>query len=334
MAGPWDHFFKQLVEACPTEYATWVEKDAAFVRERNSELKIKHRYTDALLEVELNGQRALLHLEFQKAKDSDMQDRMLEYNVMASVQYELPVYSYVIYLHGEKRGSVATSPHIRHFVNGKETLRFHFGVIKLWEISAEEILAQGLHGLLPILTLMKGGKEPHIVQEMINRLAQTRNGDLLAFSHVVGGLAFTQPQEREWFYRGFFVHQEIVRESWVYQMIGEEFRAEALKQGLEQGLEQGVQQGIQQGVQQGIQQGVQQGIQQMLQEMRQGIQDVAQVRFSEIVAVVQERLETVQDASTLRKINLKVSTAQNEQEVLQFLTELSQIPHESVQQRH
>ncbi len=341
MAGPWDHFWKQLVEVCPNEYVAWVEKDATFVRERNSELHIKHRYTDALLEVSLKGRRALLHLEFQVMKDTKMSDRMLQYNVMASLQHKLPVYSYVIYVHREKKGRVATSPYIRYFVDGKEILHFHFGVIKMWEISAQQLLAQRSEALLPLLPLTQGGKELRLVQSMIEQLAHREKADLLASSYLLGSLVFTEPQEREWFFGRFFVHQDILRKTWAYQMISEQLRDEALKEGLEQGLEQGreqgreqgVQRGLKQGLEQGVQRGLEQGIQQVLQEMRQGIQEVVQVRFPEIAALVKEQLETVQNASTLLKINLKVSTAQSEQEMCEFLAELSQVGVEPVQQK-
>src|SRR5205814_1627835 len=109
------------------------------------------------------------------------------------------------------------------------------------------ILQPGQIGLLPLVTLTRGGKQPEVVNEMIDRLAAEGEWDLLAMSNILGGLTFQKGPEREWFRKRFSMFQDILRESWVYQEIGQEFREKGLEKGLAKGLEQGLEKGREEG---------------------------------------------------------------------------------------
>ena len=306
MAGVWDHFCKRLVGQRPEQYVKWVEEHAQFVRERNVELKIKHRFTDALLEVRLGGREGLFHFEFQVAKGDDIEERVLEYNVMASRQYELPVSSYLVYL--RKHEKLPRSPYVKRFVDDKTTHRFYYQVIKLWEFPAEQLLALGWEGLLPLVPLAKGGKKPELIQVMVDTLAKQEEWELLSSAHMLGGLVFEKPKEKEWFERRFEMYQNILEETWVYQSIGEKFSEKAHKEGREQGLQEGIQQGIQQGV---------------LQGMRQVLVEAVQRYFPEIEALVKSQAELIQDQKVLTELTLGVVAAQTSEEFLQLLTNIS-----------
>lgn len=139
MAGLWDGVMKRLVRGYAKHFTRWLTEEAVYVRALDIELKNQHLFADALLEVLLREQPALVHIEFQAYDDPDMEMRLLEYNVLASRQYRhLPVYSYVIYL--RKAGKIAESPLVRTFPNGEEIHRFFYRVVKLWEIPAEVLL--------------------------------------------------------------------------------------------------------------------------------------------------------------------------------------------------
>ncbi len=114
----------------------------------------------------------------------------------------------IIYL--RKTGEIAESPLVRTFPSGEEILRFFFRVIKLWEIPAEALLQTGWVGLLPLVTLTDGGKQPEVVREMIDRLASAGEYNLLAISEVVGGLVLKKGPELEWFKRRFSIFQDIL----------------------------------------------------------------------------------------------------------------------------
>jgi predicted transposase YdaD len=278
MAGLWVGVMKRLVRGYAKHFSRWLAGEAVFVRALDIELKNQHLFADALLEVLLHGQPGLLHIEFQVYDDPDMEMRLLEYNVLASRQYgHLPVYSYVIYL--RKAGKVAESPLVRTFPDGEVIHCFFYRVIKLWEIPAEALLQTEWLGLLPLVTLTDGGKQPEVVREMIDRLASVEEYDLLAISEVVGGLVFKKGPELEWFKRRFSMFQDILRESSVYQEI----------------VEKGIQ-----------------GQQEMLLAF-------VQMRFPELLALAKQQTEGITDPDLLPSVSHKLLAAQTLEESRRIL---------------
>ena len=287
MAGLWDGVMKRLVKGYAKHFTTWLRGEAVFVRALDIELKNQHLFADALLEVLLHAKSALLHIEFQTYDDPEMEMRLLEYNVLASRQYRhLPVYSYVIYL--RKAGRIAESPLVRTFPDGEEIHRFFYRVIKLWEIPAEALLQTGWIGVLPLVTLTDGGKQPEVVKEMIDRLASAQEYDLLAISEVVGGLAFTAGPELEWFKRRFSMFQDILRESPIYQ--------EIIEQGLEKGIEKG-----------------------KIQGQREMLLDLVQIRFPELLTLAKQQTDGITDPGVLPSLNHKLLAVQAVEEARQLL---------------
>jgi predicted transposase YdaD len=286
MAGPWDNIMKRLVRGYLKQFARWLVSEAVFVRAHDIELKNQHLLADALLEVILHGEPALLHIEFQSYDDPEMEMRLLEYNVLASRQNgHWPVYSYVIYL--RKAREVAISPLVRTFPDGEEVHRFFFRVIKLWEVPAELLLQTGWTGVLPLVTLTDGGKRPEVVKEMIDRLVLAEEYDLLAISQVIGGLVFKKGPELEWFRNRFSMFQDILRESWVYQEI--------------------------------IEQGREEERQRRIQEHRTILMRFIQLNFPELEALAKQQADGIKDPDVLSSMNIKLLSAQRVEEARQIL---------------
>jgi predicted transposase YdaD len=157
--------------------------------------------------------------------------------------------------------------------------------------SQREALCQLAVGLFPLLTLTKGGKRSEIVQTMVDRLAAAGEWNLLAASRVVGGLVFRQEREREWFKRRFLMVQDVLRESWVYQEIGQEFLEEGRKEEL--------------------------------QRRRQGIHDaimaLVQTHFPELVALARQQINSIPDPDVLQRMLIKLIAAQQTEEVKEIL---------------
>ena len=189
MAGAWDSMTKRMIGANPEHFTKWLASEATFVAVLDIELKSKHLYADSLLQITQEDKPGLLHIEVQTRRDPEMQDRLLEYNVLASRQYDhLPVYSYVICLLED--ADVVDPPFTRRFLNGEEVHRFNYRVIRLWNIPAEGLLHLGWTGLLPLVSLTNGGKQPEMVKEMINRLAEANEWDLLTIARLIRWLSF------------------------------------------------------------------------------------------------------------------------------------------------
>ena len=323
MAGTWDYVMKRLIGKHPRHFTRWLLEDATFVRILDNELKAQQLFADALLYVRINRKPALLHIEFQTYDDDNMAQRLQDYNTLASRQYDhLPVYSVVIYL--RKKGKIAISPHTRIFPDGRRINDFHFDVIKLWQIPAENFFDLNLTALLPLVTLTENGKLTEVVNMMIAQLLKEGDKDLLAIATLVGGLAFTKEHEREAFKRRFHMFQEIIRDSWVYQELEQEFRGLGLEEGLEKGREQGLMQGLEKGREQGLMQGLEKGREQgLVQGLRQMLTNIVAIHYPELAAFAKEQAERITDPDTLQQLTIQIITSKGLEEAKELLRQIN-----------
>ena len=132
-------------------------------------------------------------------------------------------------------------------------------------------------------------------------MVRTGEWDLLAFSRIIGGLAFKREPEREWFRKRFNMFQDILRESWVYQEIGQEFFEEGLEKGLEKGREEERKRRI--------------------QEQREMLISLVQIHFPDIIDLARQKAERVNDPEVLRTLNLKLIATQRLDEAKKLLFE-------------
>jgi hypothetical protein len=187
MAKPWDDSLKKLVHADPRAFVNWIVADAHFTGERPYELKHWTLEVDALLEVTVNGQDMLLHLEFQTYHDPEMDERLLRYNVLARSEHKIPVLSCVIYL--LKDGEAPSSPLSWSLPNGQQVLEFHYQSIELAALSPGDLLQSDQPGLLPLLPLTKGGARREIVESMFSGLLAARKIELIPIGYTLASLA-------------------------------------------------------------------------------------------------------------------------------------------------
>ena len=130
MPKPYDDAMKKLVGGNPQDLVSWVIPGAQFGKQLPLELSVENIYADGLLQATLDGKDFLAHIEFQSSYDGRIGERLWEYNVLASRQYNyLPVYSCVIYL--KNHTSVPHSPFRKGLPNGEEVVRFHYRSIEL-----------------------------------------------------------------------------------------------------------------------------------------------------------------------------------------------------------
>src|SRR5579859_4779443 len=238
MPAPWDSAGKRLLRETPQHIVSWLLKGATFVRALPTELKSRNIFADGVYEIRVNGEPAVMHIEFQSRQHKTMPERLMEYNMLAASEHEWwPVYTFVIYL--RKDGEVPQSPLIRRLRNGEEYQRFYYTVVELANISARQFLQMGLHGLYPLILLAKGGTEPEVVREMMTDLTEAHELELLALAYTFGGLAPGSEAYESWFRRSFAMLDDILEDSWTYQ--------EIVKKGMQKGMQQGMQLGLEQG---------------------------------------------------------------------------------------
>ncbi len=270
MAKPWDDTMKRLIRAHPQHFVSWVAKGAIFKEALSIELKNWTRETDFLLDVIQNERQMLVHMEFQSREDENMAQRLLEYNVLATREHGRPVLSCLIYLRKDSR--IAESPLIWELPNGQRVLYFHFIVIKLWEIKAEELIQTDLTGLLPLVPLTNGGNLHEVIDEIATKLAASNEYNLLEYARRFASLVFKEGSDHEWLNRRFAMYRDILEDSWVVQ----EERREGKRDGL-----------------------------------RQAILAVIHARFPEIVDLTKKKIEGVENPELLQGLLVQISLAQS-----------------------
>ncbi len=284
MTGTWDDALKKVLGVNPEDFVHWLFREAIYEGEVDRELPLHTIHTDFLLAIVLNGIRCLLHIEFQRKPDTNMAERLLEYNVQATRNdaKHRPVYSCVIYL--KPHESMPTSPLIKTFPNGEEILRFNFRNIKPWEYTVEELTKEGLPGLLLFLPLTKDGAKRDTIEAMVTGLFAAKKQDILYLGYMVAALVFENEADLLWLKERFAMLEDILSDTWAYQ--------EVFQKG-------------------------------ELLASRQAIITVTQARFAGLVPLVSKNIETITDLSLLQKLLLNISVASKEQDVTQALFDVT-----------
>jgi predicted transposase YdaD len=238
------------------------------------------------------GKCQLLHIEFQVGGKPKMAERLWEYNVLATIRNDLPVYSFVIYL--KKRGSTAVSPYMREAHNGQCIHQFHFETIKLWDVPTAQLKGLGLKGLLPLLPLTREGKNTEVVEEVISELSACEGearSQLLPLACSLASLNFSSDREKDWLRRRLSMLDDLIKESWFLQ--------EILQQGREQGIEQ--------------------ERVQVLERERQVLVALVENRYASLVSLAKKKVEAISDMSVLQQLVLQLSIASGEDEARKYL---------------
>jgi len=220
MPGQWDDSLKIFISENPQDFASWLLGEAQVKVKLLTEFKTRTIEAEALLEVTLNGEDMLLHIEFQSTNDPTIGERLLGYNFEAKREHKLPVHSCVIYLKND--GTVPESPLRWELPNGREVLQFHYESVELGKLSTEALRRTGLTGLLPLLILTKDGATREVVEEVISRLQVAEKKELLPITKLLASLVFTSELDKEWIIWRFDKMSDILRETWAYQEIMQE----------------------------------------------------------------------------------------------------------------
>jgi predicted transposase YdaD len=101
--------------------------------------------------------------------------------------------------------------------------------------------------------------------------------------------------------------QDILRESWVYQEIGQKFLEEGREEGLEQGLEQG------------LERGREEERRWRLQGQHEMLASFVQAHFPEITDFAKQQTDDIKDPEVLQNAILRLLAAKTVEEAKQLL---------------
>ncbi len=350
MPGKWDTSTKRLLGENPEHFIRWLLPQAQVkgpVKLQPVNLNDREIEADNLCQAILNDLDCLVNFEFQSYADPTMPKRMCAYNALATFSYDLPTYSFVIYL--RKCEVPEKEVFERKFPTGVVVHHFIYTIIKLWEIPVEVLKRTGLIGIFPLIVLSKDGKRPEVVEDVITTLEaveENKGKELLSLTYSIASLVFESPSERRWLKRRFKVLQDALRGTWAYQEIMQEGWEEGLQKGMTEGMQKGIAEGMQKGMTEGIEKGIEKGIVegraegraeerlQRVKDQRQLLMTLVQAHFPNLVELTQQRANAVEDPEVLQGVVLKLVSAQTEEEAQQLLLSMEQkTPQKTVQRK-
>ncbi len=263
MSKLWDDKMKRIFAAAPQDYVSWLLPGARFIGKASLELKTLTCTisTDALYKAILDDKQVILHVEFQKRTDPDMEKRICEYNVLATLEHNCPVYSFVIYL--IKDGKIEEPPLEWGLAKFKKVHVFQYTNIKLWELTVETLREKHLASLLPLCLLTQNGAKHEFAENIFENLVDKK--ELLTLALTFASMIFEDEADQQWLKRRIGMLDDIIREIWFYKDI--------YKEGKEEGLEEGKEEGI--------------------QVLRLAVLDIIQDRFPTIVSLVKKQIEPI-----------------------------------------
>ncbi len=168
-----DHPLKRVFMLAPEAFATWLLGEPVVrVSTRKDELYSSPEAVDADLIFSVTtaaGDEPILHIELQGAgSHRPVPLRVLEYNVRIVIRNpDIPMLSYVLYVGGA--GANDTGMHTRTDHTGRVVLAWQYGVIHLWQMTSEELLALDVPALAVLI-----GQTKIINPERDIRLAMER----------------------------------------------------------------------------------------------------------------------------------------------------------------
>lgn len=296
--GKYDLTMKRLTSEFPEDYVRFALKVEQFVVERldveevDKELPILSREVDFVARVRVADEQVVLLLEFQTMWESDVPQRVSGYSWWLFERYKLGVYPVVVVL---RPGGRLRDEWVMRAL-GRETARFRFEVIPIWEVDGREVVAQGLEGLYPLLPLMRWeGKKAEEMLEESQKLVlgigdKEERSDAYVALRVLSGIVHPEALVRRILRR-----RKIMMESPFYREILEEGRVLGLKEGMERGQMEG---------------------------LRESVLEVLEVRFGLVPPDVEEMVRSVRGRKLLEGLLRKTAAVESLEAFSEQLSEV------------
>jgi predicted transposase YdaD len=282
MSKPYDATLKAMLEASPADWPRLAGFQVGRAEVIDADVSTVTAATDKV--VRLYGDAdAIMHFDFQAGPDASLPRRVHGYNALLEERHGLPVHSVVMLLRRQADLRSITGQYERLFPGVAEPyLTFRNQVIRVWQLSAEQLLAGG-PGTLPLAPIgaVTASDLPGVIERLKEKLAAPRYrktaGPLWTAVDVLMGLRY---------------HRALI---------------EQLLQGVRGMKESVTYQAI---VEEGVVKGELRGARRML--FRQGEQRFGQPPD----ALAQSRIESVASLETLERLSDRMLQVRNWEELL------------------
>lgn len=295
-AHPYDNALKALMNDYADEIIPQLLPDAQVVQEQKREIERENLYADLVYLVQYKGKARILNLELQSGPDNDMPKRLLLYNVELYFAHKLPVLSVVLYLFETR---VPTSPFQED--EDEDSLTFHYRVITLWTIDAQEIVEKHIISMYALLPGMRNANATLLIQALREMEKHYPRREFARharrFRTILRRSTTVSKQDKQ----TVEVHMDYEYDS----LIDEDPE---------------VQERVARGKAEGLAEGLAEGQVEIAQEL---VTDFVEVRFPTLTQLARERVRRIKSTDALKLLAKQVAAASNEDTMRWLLNTLA-----------
>jgi predicted transposase/invertase (TIGR01784 family) len=219
-----DSTCRRLAEMFPEDFASWLLGRRIILTElKPTELSIEPIRADSL--ILLQGDREIIHIEFQTRPDRNMGTRLADYRIRLHRKFPgKTIHQIVIYLKKTRSKKVFETTFDIAGIRGE------FSVIRIWEVPTTELLTYP--GLSPFAALGKNNNAVSALRsavQVMDQLPKSQQHETMAAAYILAGLQLNQDMISQ------IIRRDIMQESVTYQAI--------LNEGEQRGISIGEQRG-------------------------------------------------------------------------------------------
>jgi predicted transposase YdaD len=234
-----------------TDIATWlIGQEVMETFAVNIELPADAIRVDQLFRAVLaDGRVTLVHVEFQgRSSHLPMKWRMLEYMArIAGSAPDLDLFSVVLYV-GQGAGASDEGEHQVNSPAGGASLGWRYRVVRLWQMAAEELLAFGRPGLLPLIGQTRIEQPEVIIPQVIATLKKDVEDRNLQTRLLASLLALTDDEEIVAMIEKLSDSDELLLDTPYLRRLRNRARQEGLQEGHTEGHTRGRAEGRAEGI--------------------------------------------------------------------------------------
>jgi hypothetical protein len=238
-----DHGIKRLLQSHPRDVLALALPGAVYEGTLPVDVATEPQLVlDTLLRIRYEGAECAMDVEAEARPRPAIGRRLFEYGARASIVTGLPVISVVLWL--EPDGKAPASPYELR-AGSRLVATWEYIGIEVYRLPAEELIARGLVGLLPLVPFTRDGQNLTVVERAADVVKERTAGqerDELGELLAVFAARNLGADIGRAIFRRMSLSTEILEQSPLYQ----EWIRDAKEQGRQEGRQEGVAEGLRQ----------------------------------------------------------------------------------------
>jgi predicted transposase YdaD len=301
---PYDTLLKSLLEGQEREILSYFFPGVEYLETLNIEVVRTPLRVDRVYKVKHKERVCILHVEFESGPNNDMAVRLLDYHAYLHRKYHIPVISIIVYPFPSKMAV----PPLREMSGDQELLVFHFWVLPIWKLQAEQYLSEHAVAMYALLPTMEGANA-QLLHKAIEEMVEYYKGDDTRLVQELRWMGIVLRRAKMPRREKLAVEERLTMWDDLFERDPKmrKFRKESEAKGLAEGLAEGKAKGLAEGKAQGLAEGLQKAVITAIKLRYPPLTEMAQERIPqinkpEVLNVLLDQISTVPDEATVRML--------------------------------